>query len=406
MTLMHIATESAIRSILHVDCDMFFVQVAKLEDPEGIGRESLVMVGGSPRGRGVITSASYELRAFGVRSGMPTAQALRLCPEAIVVPVPREACSRRSREVRMVLEQFTPVVAAASVDEFYLDLTGTERLYGGEPLSATALRIQKEVREQARIAVSIGGATRRMVAKIATNLAKPNGIHIVPPGTEAEFMLRFDLAALPGVGPVLAETLQRRGLRTVADALPYERDALRAWLGESRGPWLYDRIRGVDPTPIRAERETRSVSHEHTFTEDVRELADLEARLLRLAGELAAEVRRKGLRARTIRVYLRDRDFQDRQLNHTSDEAIESDRAVHRAALPLLRELWSRRSIGVRLLGVGVSNFMGPDEIEQLRLIDTAPARETEQDRSLSRAADELRARFGSAALRPGGTVE
>jgi DNA polymerase-4 len=398
--------EGIARSILHADCDMFFVQVAKLEDPDGVGREKLVMVGGSPRGRGVVTSASYEVRAYGVRSGMPTSQAIRLCPEAVVVPVPREACSRRSREVRAVLERFTPVVEGASIGEFYLDLTGTERLYGGESLEATARRIQAAVKEEAGIAVSVGGATRRVLAKMATGLAKPNGVFIVPAGREAEFMLRFDLSDIPGIGPVLADTLRRRGLKSVADALPLDRASLASWLGDSRGAWLHDRIRGIDSTPIEAGRDTRSVSHEHTFSTDVLDLPTLERRLLRLVGELASEVRRKGLRARTVRVYVRDRDFQDRQLNRTADEAVESDRAIHRIALPLLRELWARRPTGVRLLGVGVSNFMSAGSAEQMRLLDTAPPRETERDRSIARAADSIRARFGKDTLRPGGTVE
>jgi DNA polymerase-4 len=379
------------------------VQVAKLEDPEGVGREALVMVGGRPNGRGVVTSASYEVRAFGVRSGMPTSQALRLCPEARVVPVPREACSRRSREVRAVLERFTPLVEAASIDEFYLDLSGTERLYGGEPLRQTAARVQRAVREEAAIAVSVGGATQRMLAKIATGLAKPSGVHVVPEGQEADFMLRFQLSDLPGVGPVLAETLRRRGLTSVRDALGYDRESLASWLGESRGGWLYDRIRGIDPTPIGEDGETRSVSHETTFPTDVHDLATLERHLLRLVDELAAEVRRKGLRARTVRVYLRDRDFRDRQLNRTADEAVESDRAIYRIALPLLRELWVRRSFGVRLLGVGVSNFARSGAAEQIRLLDTSPPRETERDRRIAQATDALRARFGKGVLRPGG---
>lgn len=399
-------TEPSARSILHVDCDMFFVQVAKLEDPEGIGREKLVMVGGSPHGRGVVTSASYEVREFGVRSGMPTAQALRLCPQALVVPVPRGACSRRSGEVRAVLERFTPLVAGASIDEFYLDITGTERLYGGESMEATARRIQRAVLEETRITVSIGGATRRMLAKIATGLAKPNGVHIVPAGEEAGFMRRFQLADIPGVGPVLTETLRRRGLVSVRDALALDRESLCSWLGETRGNWLHDCVRGIDPTPVRVDRDTRSISHEQTFRTDVLELAALETHLLRLVGDLAAELRRKGLRARTVRVYFRDRDFRARQLNRTADEAVESDRAIHRIALPLLRELWTRRPLGVRLLGVGVSSFAGASGAEQMRLLDTAPPRETERDRSLARASDALRARFGKKMLRPGSIVD
>lgn len=394
--------DRAERRILHVDCDTFFVQVAKLEDPEGVGREELVIVGGRPGERGVVTSASYPLRARGVHSGMPMSQAVRLCPEAVVVPVPREACSRRSREVRAVLERFTPVMEAASIDEFYLDLTGTERLYGGDPLAATAARIQRAVWEEASIRVSVGGATQRMVAKIATGLAKPNGVYVVPPGGEAEFMQRFQLADLPGVGPVFAETLRRRGLHAVRDALGYDRESLRLWLGEARGAWLYERIRGIDPTPIAAQSETKSVSHERTFAADVMELAPLEHHLLRLVVELAADLRRKQLRARTVRVYVRDRDFQDRQIGRTMEDAVESDRAIHRIALPMLRELWARRSAGVRLLGVAVSNLSAQDRPEQMRLLDTAPPVETERDRRAARAADAVRARFGKDALLPG----
>ncbi|HEX7239868.1 MAG TPA: DNA polymerase IV, partial [Longimicrobiaceae bacterium] len=228
-----------VRRILLADCDMFYVQVAKLEDPEGVGRLELVLVGGRPEERGVVTSASYGARRFGVRSGMPMSQAVRLCPGATVVPVARGACSRRSREVAAVLRRFAPVVEAASIDEFYLDLTGTERLYGGEPLAATAERIRRAVREEARISVSVGGGSTRTIAKMATRLAKPDGLHVVPSGEEQAFMLRWEVADLPSVGPVMAEGLRRRGVRTVRDALGIDEATLVLWLGEARGRWLH-----------------------------------------------------------------------------------------------------------------------------------------------------------------------
>ena len=393
------------RRILHVDCDMFFVQVAKLEDPERLGSEELILVGGSGS-RGVVTSASYGARAFGVRSAMPMGKALRLCPDAVVVGVPRGAVSRRSREVRAVLEGFAPVVEAASVDEFYLDMGGTERLYGGEPLAATARRIQVAVVSETGIAVSIGGATQRVVAKMATTLAKPNGIHVVPAGAEAEFMERFDLSDIPGVGPVLAEKLRSRGLVTVRDARGYDRGALLAWLGDSRGAWLHDRVRGIDATPVAPRAETKSVSHERTFSEDVLDLPSLEAHLLRGVTDLAADLRRKGLRARTIRVYVRDRDFKDRQIGKTPGEAMETEAAIYRVALPLVRELWARRSVGVRLLGVGASGLVERSEPEQMRLLDTRPALETEREREVARVTDALRKRFGRDTIGPGGAMD
>ncbi|HEX2190838.1 MAG TPA: DNA polymerase IV [Longimicrobiaceae bacterium] len=389
------------RRILLADCDMFFVQVAKLEDPEGVGRLDLVLVGGRPEGRGVVTSASYGARRFGVRSGMPMSQAVRLCPGATVVPVPRGACSRRSREVEAVLRRFAPVVEAASIDEFYLDLTGTERLYGGEPLERTAERIRRVVRDEAGISVSLGGGTTRTIAKMATRLAKPEGIHVVPAGGEQDFMLRWEVGDLPSVGPVMAEGLRRRGVRTVREALALDEDTLVGWLGESRGRWLFRRVRGIDPTPVGEPSETKSVSHERTFARDLRSDEEVGAELLRLATETGATLRRKGLRGRTVTVRVRDADFRDRQASRTLPDAVESDRAIHATARALLARLRAQRAAAVRLLGVGVSGLAPTDGPGQMALFETAAA-ETERDRSLSRAADAIRARFGAAALQPG----
>lgn len=398
------ATEQAPRRILLADCDMFFVQVAMLEDPEGVGRLELVLVGGRPEERGVVTSASYGARRFGVRSGMPTGQALRLCPGATVVPVPRAACTRRSRQVEAVLRRLAPVVEAASIDEFYLDLTGTERLYAGEPLEETAERIRRAVREEAGIAVSLGGGATRTVAKMATRLAKPGGIHVVPAGGEAAFMLRWEVGDLPGVGPVMAEELRRRGVRTVREALAPDEETLVLWLGESRGRWLHQRIRGVDPTPVETGGEAKSLSHERTFPVDLLDDERIEGELLRLVGETGAALRARGLRARTVTVRVRDADFRDRQASRTLPEAVESDRGLHAAARELLRELRARRRTGVRLLGVGVSRFASPGTAEQARLFDD-PEAESERDRSLSRVADRIRARFGEGAIQPGRTL-
>ncbi|HZD04391.1 MAG TPA: DNA polymerase IV, partial [Longimicrobiales bacterium] len=270
---------------------MFFVQVARLEDPEGAGRERLLLVGGSPSGRGVVTSASYEVREFGVRSGMSTARALRLCPEAVVVPVARGAVSRKSREVREVLHRLSPVVQTASVDEFYLDLSGTERLFRGESLEGTARRFRQTVLEETGISVSVGGGANRLVAKLAVRRAKPAGVHIVPPGGEGAFLRTHDLAELPGVGPSLVESLRRRGLVRVEDALRVERHWLDEWFGESRGAWLYDRIRGRDPSAVRTHEPRKSVSTERTFGEDLHDDGEVERELLRLAGSVAQTLR-------------------------------------------------------------------------------------------------------------------
>lgn len=406
------------RRILLVDCDAFFVQVARLEDPEGAGRAPLLIVGGRPEERGVVCSASYEARRYGVRSAMPTARALRLCPDALLVPVPREACARRSREVRAVLERFTPLVDPASIDEFYLDLTGTEVVYGGEPLTATAARIRQAVREETGIEVSVGGGAYRTVAKLAVESAKPAGVRVVPAGEEAEFMQGFELAALPGVGPVLAERLRGLGMRTVPDALRYDEAMLRRLLGDATGGMLYRRIRGLDPVATAGRGVTRSISREETFARDLHDDLELRRELLRLVVRVAADLRREGLLARTVTVKLRDEDFRTRQASRTLGEAVVSDRAIHQVALELLDKLRRARRTGARLLGVALSQLQpsggGEGGAPQLGLfgdgevgvdIGGAPL-ETSRDRSLARAVDDLRARFGPNAVVPGGIVE
>lgn len=389
-----------------MDCDQFFVQVARLEDPEGAGREPLLLVGGSASGRGVVTSASYEAREYGARSAMPTARALELCPDAVVVPVPRRACRRKSREVRKVLEELSPVVQAASVDEFYLDLGGTERLFDGESLAETADRIRRTVLERTHISVSVGGGTARMIAKLAADLAKPAGVHVVPPGQERRFMEGFELEAIPGVGPSLLEKLERRGLRTVRDVLPVERQWLVKWFGESRGRWLYRRARGVDQSPVVSSEPRKSVSSERTFPRDLHDDGEIETALLRQVISAAGSLRSHGLRARTVTVKIRDHDFRTRQASHTLPEPIESDSAVFAVARNLLADLRSRRTGGVRLLGVGLGNLEDRNTPSQLGLFEGDVRAESDRDRTLTRVVDDLRDRFGDDAVVPGRVVD
>ena len=388
------------RRILLADCDMFFVQVARLEDPEGVGRESLLLVGGRSN-RGVITSASYAAREYGVRSGMPTSRARQLCPQAVVVPVPRGACVERSRAVRDVLGDLSPVVQAASIDEFYLDLTGTERLFKAEDLAATADRIRLAVHDRAGVAVSLGGGTQRVVAKVATRVAKPNGVHVVPPGEEAAFMSRFRLQDLPGIGPAFLERLATKGLRTAADAAAVEREWLARWFGPGRGAWLWERVRGIDASEVDARERRKSISSERTFFADIDDDDELERRLLELSCSVGGQLRGKELRARTITVKIRDYDFRTRQAGSTQPDGVETDRAIFAVALSLLHTLRHRRRTGVRLLGVGVSNLVQQAPATQGDLFGEQAALETARDRTIARAVDRIRNRYGREALRP-----
>lgn len=383
-----------------MDCDSFFVQVARLVDPEGAGRHPLLLVGGRSN-RGVITSASYAAREYGIRSGMPTRRALALCPGAEVAPVPRAACVERSRAVREVLRELSPVVQAASIDEFYLDLTGTERMLGGEPLAATANRIRQVVRERTGIAVSLGGGTQRVVAKVATRLAKPDGVHVVAPGAEAAFMSRFRLSDLPGIGPAFLRRLEKRGLRTVGEAAAVEAEWLTRWFGPGRGQWLWERVRGIDPSEVDASERRKSISSERTFFEDIGDDEELERRLLHLSCNVGGQLRRKELRARTVTVKIRDQDFTTRQAGSTQPEGLETDRAIFTVATSLLHQLRHRRRTGVRLLGVGLSNLVRQAAATQLDLFGSRPALESERDRAIARTVDSIRDRFGREALRP-----
>jgi len=397
------------RRILLADADAFFVAVARLVDPDGAGRAPLLIVGGSATGRGVVCSASYQVRKFGVRSGMPMAQAVRLCPQAACVPVPRRACGEKSREILGVLQRFAPIVAAASIDEFYLDLTGTERLYGDAPLATVAGTIRAAVIRETGLSVSIGGGTSRLVAKMAAGAAKPAqgsagvGVQIVTPGEEGAFMRRFELGDIPGIGPKAQERLQRYGLRSVTDALAADMAALERWFGPREAAWLHDRVRGIDPSPVEPHAEAKSVSREDTFPVDLHEDVALERELLRLVVRVAADLRGEGLRARTVTVKLRDADFTTRQASRTLPAPVESDRAIHAVARELFARLRRARRTGARLLGVSLSSFDGAEEAAQLTLFggESPAALETPRDRALARTVDALRAKYGDGAILP-----
>jgi DNA polymerase-4 len=411
------------RRILLIDADAFFVAVARQVDPEGAGRAALLIVGGRPGSRGVVCSASYECRAYGVRSAMPIARALKLCPQATCVPVPRGACSARSRDIQQVLARFAHVVQASSIDEWYCDMGGTEALYGHESLAATAQRIRAAVFDATGLTVSIGGGTSRLVAKMAVESAKPKpgtgatGVHCVAPGAEAAFLAPLRLADLPMVGPRFAATLERMGLERIAEAQQWTVAALQARLGERAGAWLHGRVRGIDHSLVTPRETQKQVSREETFGRDLHDDDLIERELLRLAVRVSTDLRRQGLRARTVTVKLKDADFTTRSAQRTLASPIESEKSVAKAARVLFRALRAKRRVGVRLLGIGLSHFddepAGGGAGTQLGLFATPPAATTEaepvenaRDRALTRALDRIRDRYGSTAIIPARLVD
>lgn len=397
------------RRILLADADAFFVAVARMVDPDGAGKAPLLIVGGSRESRGVVCSASYEARKFGVRSAMPMSRALRLCPDAMCVPVPRRACERKSSEIRRVLERYAPIVEGASIDEWYLDMTGTEGVYHHEPLGVTAHRIRDAVREGTGLSISLGGGTNKLVAKLAVERAKPkpgtsaDGVHIVAPGDEQSFLRTFTLAELPLVGPKFQERLARLGMTTVPDVLSHDRSTLVDWLGEREAEWLWDRVHGVSDSAVESSGVAKSISRDETFATDLHEDAELDHELLALVTRAASDLRADALAARTITVRIRDMDFRNRSAQRTLFEPVVSDRVIMVVARELLAKLRAARRVPARLLGVALSSLADNPKADQLTLFapEPGPASESERDRTIARTVDKVRERFGAKAILP-----
>lgn len=397
------------RRILLGDADAFYVAVARMVDPEGAGKEPLLIVGGSRESRGVVCSASWETRRFGVRSAMPISRALRLCPQAMCVPVPRKACSAKSGDIRRVLEKFSPMVEGASIDEWYLDLGGTEGLYHNEHLAETAHRMRNAVKEETGLSISIGGGTNKLVAKMAVERAKPklgtgaNGVHIVEPGDEGEFLKTFALAEIPLIGPKFQERLAALGMTVVPDVLQYDVPMLKQWLGTREAEWLWDRVRGISHSEVEWHGEAKSISRDETFSEDLRDDRDIERELLALVTRAAYDLRCDGLTAQTVTVKIRDNDFRTRSAQRTLSAPVVSDRVILEAGRELLAKLRKARRVPARLLGVQLSSLAQDPEADQLALfaLGAAKSDETDRDRVLAKAIDRVREKYGSKGILP-----
>lgn len=403
------ATQTSPRRIFLADADAFYVAVARMVDPDGAGKAPLLIVGGSRESRGVVCSASYETRKFGVRSAMPISRALRLCPDAMCVPVPRKACSVKSGEIRGVLEKFAPVVEGASIDEWYLDMGGTEGVYHNETLAVTAHRIRDAVKRETDLSVSIGGGTNKLIAKMAVERAKPkpgsgaDGVHVVEPGNEGEFLKTFSLAEIPLVGPKFQERLAALGMVEVTDVLQYNVPTLQSWLGKREAEWLWERVHGVSDSEVDPGGEAKSISRDETFAQDLTEDREIERELVALVTRAAFDMRSDGMSARTITVRIRDMDFRTRSARRTLVEPVVSDRVVLRVARELLGKLRSSRRVPARLIGVALSSLAQDPEADQLALFsqNKNPDADTLRDRILSKAVDRVREKFGPRSVLP-----
>lgn len=382
------------RAVLHVDMDAFFASIEQLDHPEWRGRP--VIVGGSAERRGVVAAASYEARRFGVRSAMPSAQAVRLCPDAVWAPARFARYGELSREIHDVFLSMTPAVQQVSIDEAYLDVTPTPHRTD-DPV-AIAHRIQAAV-DAMGLSCSVGVGTCKTVAKIASDADKPHGITVVHPGEEAAFLAPMNVRALPGVGAATADTLRSAGIRTLGQLGALDSASAIELIGSS-GPELARRARGVDERPVHDPDDVKSVSNEHTFSTDVRERTEVESELRTLVERVSGRLRHKGLQGRTLTVKLRYADFTTRTVQHTCTLPADLTADLLPVALELLRTAWTPGA-GLRLLGFGVSGF--GERTTQLDIFSTAPADEPSRQRALVESIDAVRARFGDSAIRIGG---
>jgi DNA polymerase-4 len=381
------------RAVLHVDMDAFFTSVEQLDHPEWRGKP--VVVGGSPTRRGVIAAASYEARRYGVRSAMPAARAVHLLPaDAIWARGNFARYAEVSDSVFEVFASFSPDVQGASIDEAYLDVTPGS--HGEHPVSI-ACRIKSAV-DAMGLSCSIGVASGKTVAKIASDHDKPHGITVIPPGTEAAFLAPLGIEVMPGIGPATATRLRTLGIRTLGELAGLDQPTAEAVFG-SHGASAVRRAQGIDSRPVRERDGVKSVSNERTFGEDLRDADKVREVLGGLAEHVAVRLRRKGLRGRTIHLKLRFGDFTTKTAQETLPLPTDSTAGVTAAAMRLLQAQWAP-GVGVRLLGIGVSGF--GEVTRQLDLLESeqeAPAGR----RSVDSALDAVRARFGEDAVRLGG---
>jgi DNA polymerase IV len=378
------------RSIIHLDLDAFFLGVERVVQPSLRGRPAVVGGGGSGN-RGVVLSASYEARVSGVRSGMPLAQARRLCPELISVKAHHDLYRRASKAVFRLVGERAPVVQQVSVDEAYLDLTGADRAVGS-PLEV-ADGLQREIRERFRLDVTVAVASNRLVSKIAAGVAKPRGLLAVDTGREARFLAPLAVGCMPGVGKVSRRRLEEIGLLTLGDVQQRSEEDLRAALGRF-GPALRRRALGEDRSPVARGRGRRSIGHQRTLSNNVNDLAELEDRLRALLEEAMWRMRGEGLVCRTVEVEIRYPDLSVRSLHRTLERCTDIDTEVWAVARPLLRRLHDRR-VGVRRLGVRLSNLT--TAFHQLNLVE--PERTRDRRHELMRAVDRIREQHGTACI-------
>jgi len=376
--------------ILHIDMDAFYASVEERERPELAGKP--LIVGGTPQGRGVVAAANYAVRQFGVHSAMPAATALRLCPQAVVLPPRLDYYAQVSEEIREIFFRFTPLVEPLSLDEAFLDVTGSEPLFG--PAEAIGRQIKQAIRDELRLVASVGVAPNKFLAKIASDLNKPDGFVVVDAGRVHEFLDPLPVGRLWGVGRIAGQVFEKLRVSTIGQVRNMPLNVLREHFGQT-GDHLQRLAQGIDERRVVPDREAKSISHETTFAADIREMEVLRAWVLELSEQVGWRLRRHKLRGRTVHLKVRYGDFRTFTRAQTLAGPTNVTHDISEAAVAMLAERLPSRRLQVRLIGVGVSGFENSEQVQR-NLFDDG---EHERHGRLDAVADQIKKRFGTDAL-------
>ncbi len=382
------------RWIMHVDMDAFFAAIEQRDDPTLRGKP--VVIGAQPGGRGVVATCSYEARKFGIRSAMPINEAHRRCPGAVYLRPDMQRYTAESRAIMQALENISPVVEPVSIDEAFIDITGLEKLLG--TAKQIARTTKQRIFEAVRLTASVGIGPNRLIAKLASDYRKPDGITIVEPHQVLDFLGPMPIRNLRGIGDKTAERIERLGFHTVADLRRCPHESLTAHFGPKGADLLYNQSRGVGSDVVGDDGQRKSISRETTFSEDIRDHKVLHDVLLDLAADVGHQTRAEGLAGRVVTLKIRFTGFETHTRRQTLDNPTNHDKVIFRTAVELAKKR-SFQNKAVRLIGVGLSGW-NTDETQQMDLFDTEA--DGEKDKKLYATLDEIKNRWGKKSLRLG----
>lgn len=390
------------RRIIHVDMDAFYASIEQFDHPELKGKP--VIVGGDPTGRGVVSAASYEAREYGVQSAMPAAQAERLCPQAVFLPPRFERYTEVSQMIREIMLSYTPLVEPISLDEAFLDVTGAECLFG--PAEEIGREIKLRIKEETGLTCSVGVAPNKFLAKLASDLGKPDGFMVIKGEDAEEFLKGLPISRLWGVGRVTERKLNEMGISIIGELQTASLEELVKRFGKA-GKRLHHLARGIDESPVVPEQEAKSLSRETTFAEDITDRNVLKQVLLELSEEVGRKLREENKEGRTVQIKVRFADFTTITRSISLDYPTNLTETIWKQAESLFDQRVELRGRGVRLLGVGLSNLTPPEKKGQLPLFKEEELRpQDERLRKLDEVVDRLRNKFGKDVIKRGRSLE